>query len=355
MVWPYGRYNGAAVDVVKELGFQFALTLDPEPASIRRPFAIGRILPTNDPDLATMVSSMRFEDPLPRARRLVALNPADVWAGDDASMNERLGRVIERLRTLGATGIVLDAVVMRPDGRLVAAWFPNGQLPVRADVLSRIAWQCQSRAGVLAYVRLPASAALRTFGDRGKVSALFHDLGAYVPIGALFVDDAPCLASVAASRRQAATPWDTRAARDSVARDSLPAAEALTLTAFHAIEFSRPGLQLALVVDPDSASRPAAIADLTLLPVVPRARDVKRLSERLQAGGWLAPQVTRLSGLWFFGDRPPKERDLATAIRIFQSRGGTAVGWAADDPIRDKPEAKIVAPTVSAANFPVKF
>ena len=45
-----------------------------------------------------------------------------------------------------------------------------------------------------AYVRLPAGAALRTLGNPEKVRALFDDLGAYVPVSGMFVDDAPGLA-----------------------------------------------------------------------------------------------------------------------------------------------------------------
>ncbi len=133
--------------MAKASGFTFALTLDPEPADVANPMALSRYLPTNDPKLANMVSNLLFEDPLPAARRLVTLDPAALWTGDDAGTNERLGHAIERLRTLGATGIVLDAAITGADGRLAATWFPTNQLPVRADILSRLAWQCQSRGG----------------------------------------------------------------------------------------------------------------------------------------------------------------------------------------------------------------
>jgi hypothetical protein len=133
-------------------------------------------------------------------------------------MDERLGHAIELLRTLGATGVVLDAAITGPDGRLAATWFPTNQLPVRADILSRLAWQCQSRAGVAAYVRLPTSAALRTLGDPEKVRALFRDLGAYVPVSGMFIDEAPGLARLGDGKDSSGTPWEVRAARDALAR-----------------------------------------------------------------------------------------------------------------------------------------
>jgi Hypothetical glycosyl hydrolase family 13 len=76
---------------------------------------------------------------------------------------------------------VLDAAIIDADGRVAATRLPTQQLPVRADVLSPLAWQCETRAGVVAYVRLPAGAALRTVADPAKVRGLFDDLGAYVP------------------------------------------------------------------------------------------------------------------------------------------------------------------------------
>jgi hypothetical protein len=84
-------------------------------------------------------------------------------------------------------------------------------------------------------------------------------------------------------------------------------------------------------------------------------RAVSALSDRLHELGWLAPKVTRRVGLWFVGPKPPRERDLISATRLYQRRGGTAIGWSVDDPARDRPNAKTVQPTVSNATFPVQF
>ena len=233
--------------------------------------ALARYLPTNDPKLAELVSNLLFEDPLPAARRLVALDPATLWTGDDAGTNERLGHAIERLRTLGATGVVLDAAITGADGTLAATWFPTNQLPMRADILSRIAWQCQSRAGVAAYMRLPTSAALRTLGDPARVRALFRDLGAYVPVSGVVIEDAPGLARLGDGRDSSGTPWEVRAARDAMARLSPGGPEALALSAFRTVEFARPGLRLVVVADAEPPPWPGAIVDLTLIPVAPHA------------------------------------------------------------------------------------
>jgi hypothetical protein len=315
--------------------------------------ALGRYLPTGDPNLATMVANIQFNDPLPSARRLVAMNPAAFWTGDDAGTNERLGHAIERLRTLGATAVVFDAAVIGADGRIEATWFPNRELPMRADILSRLSWQCQSRAGTIVALRLPSSAALATLGSAAKVRALFDDLGAQVSAGEMFIDDAPALALVPGGHSGA--PWETRAARDSMRRENLPASAALALSTFKAVEYYRPWLRLALVGPDAPTTGPSGLADVTLVPVAANARAVDRLTSRLRGLGWLAPNFARRGGLWFVGTQPPLERDLNGATRLFQRRGGTAIGWAMDDPIGDRPNAKAVEPTVSGATFPVKF
>ncbi|MGH8430332.1 MAG: poly-beta-1,6-N-acetyl-D-glucosamine N-deacetylase PgaB, partial [Solimonas sp.] len=45
LVWPFGRYSGPALEVAKQVGFTFALTLEPEPAYTSEPFAIHRYFP----------------------------------------------------------------------------------------------------------------------------------------------------------------------------------------------------------------------------------------------------------------------------------------------------------------------
>ncbi|MFL6538148.1 MAG: poly-beta-1,6-N-acetyl-D-glucosamine N-deacetylase PgaB [Chthoniobacterales bacterium] len=355
IVWPFGRYNGVDIEIAKELGFQFALTLDPEPADVTKPMALARYHPTGDPKLADLVRNLQFDDPLPIATRLVGLDPAAIWTGDDAGTDERLGHVLERLRMLGATGVVIDAAIASSDGRITATWFPNSQLPVRSDLLSRIAWQCQTRTGAKVHVRLPSSAALRTLGDRRRVRELFRDLGIYVPASAMFVDDVPGLARTGGERPGNNTPWEIRDARRAFDPKSLPSTDALALDAFRAVAYWRPNMQLAVVIEPDGTPLPSSIADLTFQPIAPDARAVALAAKRMQTDNWLAVPASRRVGLWFTGELPPSAHALISATRRFQTLGGTAIGWASDDPLPDVPNAKIVAPTVSSSTFPEKF
>jgi peptidoglycan/xylan/chitin deacetylase (PgdA/CDA1 family) len=354
IVWPFGRYNAAALEAAGELGFEFALTLDPEPADASRPTALARYLPTRDPTLRTIASALRFEDVLPAARRLVCVDPAALWTADPAATDEWLGRAIERLRTLGASAVVIDAAVADGGGRLTGAWFPTRELPLAGDFLSRVTWQMQSRAGVTAYARLPLAAAARTLGDPARVRALARDLGAHAAIAGLFLDDVPGLVA----RTQPAgsgAPWEVRRRRDAVGAAGLDALEALALEAFRAVERERPGLRLALVAPPEAPPAPSAIADLTLFPARADAASAAEAAARLGRAGALAPSVARRVGLWFASAGPPGAADLAAATRRFQVAGGTGIGWCRDDPLADRPAAARAGPSVSSATFPVKF
>jgi len=128
IAWPYGRYTQSAVEVATALGFRFALTFDPEPALASRPLAIARFSLSTGSLLPQLVERLQAGDMLPRVRRFVRLRPSSLWRPDPAETERLLGAAIERVRILGATAIVIDAVEPGPDGR-PAAWFPTRLVP----------------------------------------------------------------------------------------------------------------------------------------------------------------------------------------------------------------------------------
>ncbi len=127
---------------------------------------------------------------LPRIQRFVRLRPSSLWRPDPAETERLLGAAIERVRILGATTIVIDAVEPGPDGR-PAAWFPTRTIPVRADVYLRFAWQFQRRAGVRVYGRLPAAAL--DIGD-AELEAICRDFGIFTSVDGLLVEEVGALA-----------------------------------------------------------------------------------------------------------------------------------------------------------------
>ena len=62
---PYGRCNPMMQELASELGFGFALSLEPELASTARPMAIGRYLPLNTPVMGYLVPQAGMHHALP--------------------------------------------------------------------------------------------------------------------------------------------------------------------------------------------------------------------------------------------------------------------------------------------------
>ena len=356
VVWPFGRYSQTAVEVAQAEGFRFALTLDPEPADAATPMALARYLPTLDPKLAEIERNLRFTPVLPAAQRLVCVDPATLWTGDAAGTDERLGKLIERLRVLGSTAVVVDAVARDGAGVPQAAWFPTAELPLRADLLSRIAWQLQTRAGVEVFVHLPVAAAQARLGDERRVRALARDLGVHVPASGLWLADAPGLLALPAEPGDGgAMPWQVRRLRQALDGTQLDAADRLALHAFREVERARPQLKLALLAPSGAPMRPSAVADLSVIAT--RADRASALSavEAFAATRPSGLDAARRTGLWLTGPTPPSAADLALAVRRLQVAGGTVVGWCPDDAAADLPPTRQVAPDASAATFPILF
>ncbi len=341
LVWPFGRYTGSGLKIAREMGFDFAMTLQPEPASTAEPMQLSRYLPTHNPTLGEIVSALRFDDPLPSAQRLVCVNPALLWSADPKEADLRLGRAIERLRTLGATTVVIDAALIDSDGKIQATWFPNGQLPMRADLLSRLTWQMRSRAGVDVVIRLPHLAAKSTLHKTAQIETLFRDLAAQVPMDGLLVEGA----SFPTFNGLVTDPSKNRQARAELSLKSLSSNNSLALSAFRAAEFERPGLRLIWHAPHQTRfGAISALADLTLFDA--KSGDLTKK--------WKLPN-SRAIGLWIEEPIPPSADQLISTMRTFQRQGGTAICWSPDDPVTDLPQAAHIAPSLSASTFPVKF
>jgi poly-beta-1,6-N-acetyl-D-glucosamine N-deacetylase len=226
---------------------------------------------------------------------------------------------------------------------------------MQADLLSRLAWQMQTRAGVQAFVRLPVAAARATLGSDARVLALFSELGAMVPATGLWLDDAPALAALpAAPGEGGAMPWQTYRQRRDVDASALPAPDALSLQAFHAFEHARPRLRLALQAPPGAPPVPSALADITWLVVPADASTPAARAQAVSEGRPASINPARRTGLWWAGESAPPAAALGRTTRDVQAGGGTVVGWCPDAMASDEPAAARVAPDVSASRFPLR-
>ncbi|MBO9716790.1 MAG: poly-beta-1,6-N-acetyl-D-glucosamine N-deacetylase PgaB [Pseudoxanthomonas sp.] len=338
IVWPYGRYNEDALEMARQTGFAMALTLEPGVADASRPWAIPRFLPTGDPVLATWVDNLRLHDPWPAARRIVAVDTAQLVGRDAADTDARLGVAIERLLALGATHVMLDAGVLSSDGRLQQAWFANAQVPVREDVLGRFAAQMRARAGVEVIVRIPHVAVLARVGDRPHALALYRELAAHVPFEGLVLEDVPSLGTVVADPDD--PPWQVARLRESARTAGWPEDDVTALQAFLVAARMRPGMQAYwLAPDGQPLDRASGLTEVTLVP------------RSLDAPDSVPGVLTRRIGIFL---RTPDGMDRADALartaRAFQVAGGTVIGWGPDDTLAGPHAAnvRVLAPVLSA-------
>lgn len=317
VVWPYGRYSGPALDVARQLGFGFALTLEPEPAYTSDLTAIHRYFPAYNPTLADLVSNLRFEPGRPTTRRIACLTLDRLAAAPEgAAQDEMLGQMIEGLRRLGANVAIIDAqaALPAPDAALGEVFFPTKLRPLHRDILSRATWQVRTRGGADVFLRVPLKAAAKTLGE-ANVPALFGDLMRQAtPDGLAFDIDSPLPPPPFVPD----LPGDVRARRARVDLAAMPADVRLALASYKAAAAIDPRQRL-LVGLREPAGAPEW-ADVAMLPAASDVSDSVALARRLKADGWLRPEMAGRVALTL----PADDRLKVEALRRSQAQGVAA-------------------------------
>lgn len=345
LVWPFGRYSGPALEVAKQVGFTAALTLEPEPAYTSELFAIHRYFPTQNPSLSEIARNLRFDPDEPTTRRVACLTlDALAATGPGAAQDEALGRIIEGLRVLGTNTVVIDANVAQasPGAPLTAVYFPNRLLPVRTDLLSRATWQIRTRANSEVYLRLPVEAAQAAVGEAG-VATLYGDMMRHAASDGVAID-APAPSPPA--RIAIDMPGDIRARRALVDPGSFDARTRLALAAYRAAAAIDPRQRLMLVMN--EAAGPPDWADIGLMPPTRDASETGALAKRLQAEGWLRPDVAGRVAFTL----PANPGRQVDALRAAQRRGASAFALCPQTPAL--PPAAALSAAFSAATYPYR-
>lgn len=318
IVWPFGRFSGLAAEEAKAAGFSHALTLEPEIADARQPMALHRYYPTQDPSLGIKSFNLTFAPARAETVRLACVDLAPLAGQAPAEADRRLGALVEDVRALGASAIVVDLVTSVGEPR---AWLPTAALPMVDDVFGRAARQLGSRAGVAVFARLPVELAEK-LGD-AAIAGLGADAARAAPIDGLLIAD---VSLATAPPTDAPSPADVRARRA-----ASPSRAAQLFAPAAAID---PRLRMIT----DGAWGPAADSDRR---VVSRGQATATLA----AAGWLAPQAT---GRVIIPLQGALAVDQANAMQAAQRQGATAFlacPWDAATKAR-------LAKTFSAATFP---
>jgi hypothetical protein len=169
------------------------LTLEDGVNGAQTPLAtIRRYLMQSPMTLANLAEMLRRTWP-PQPRRALRVDPSD-WPMTPGE--ERLSATLETLLAIKANLVFLSPRQMEEGGQ--RPLFPTGQLPLKSDLLNRVAWQIASRTGAAVYIELPE--------DWLGNTALVADMARQVHFTGLSVPAAPGSA-VAERLRHTAERW----------------------------------------------------------------------------------------------------------------------------------------------------
>jgi peptidoglycan/xylan/chitin deacetylase (PgdA/CDA1 family) len=315
LAWPFGRYTRPALDIAREAGFSFALTLEPEPSFTSDLYAIHRFYPTRNNTLGDLVRNLMFEPPMPATRRIacVALDELAAESGP-AGQEAALGTLIENLRALGANTVIVDAHAATTSGApLSAVYFPTSLRPLRTDLLSRVSWQLRTRGGSEVFLHLPLEPAIAAVGE-SRIPDLFADLVRHVPSDGVAIDmRAPAGATVVAD-----LPGEIRARRTALDISTLDARTQLGVSAYRAVAAIDPRLRLMILTD--DVRQVPDWADVTVLSPRKDAAQTAAVAGRLRAGGWLRPDAAGRIAL----SLPQNPDQQIKALRQAQRLGASA-------------------------------
>ncbi len=206
MVWPYGAYDKIGVEEAARAGMPINFTLDVGRASVANTETIPRVLINKEMPLSTFSYIIQYAhlqyntEPI----HAIRVNLDRVYDRDPEKENKNLGKLIERVRELGLNTIVLQPFVTPGHSGLIEeVYFPSSVLPMRADLLNRVAWQLRSRLGVAVYILAPVTRLsvplnggprqldISTEQDRKQLFKLYKELSSHNPIHGIIFTEAP--------------------------------------------------------------------------------------------------------------------------------------------------------------------
>lgn len=155
IVWPYGRYNSITQNIAKKLGLEISVTLDDgENLEMQSLNGINRIYLINDPTITGFADLLRNQTPEPQ--RVMHVDLDYIYDQDPVQQEKNLGLLLERIKSSGVNTVYLQAFADdEGNGVAKSLYFPNRNLPLKADLFGRVSWQIRTRLGVNVYAWMP--------------------------------------------------------------------------------------------------------------------------------------------------------------------------------------------------------
>ncbi len=187
IVWPYGAYNGIVKKIAKKYGMDISFTLDKGVNTIDDLPAVKRILIKNNQSFSDFYWDM--QGPISDSQRSIFIDLDTIYDPNPQKADKNLGAIIEKIVKFRVSTIILKAYSDRDrDGLADTLYFPNSILPMRSDLLNRVAWQLQTRAQIEdVYVNMPVSSfeiqnkklSLHNKEDQKKIIDIYTDMAKY--------------------------------------------------------------------------------------------------------------------------------------------------------------------------------
>lgn len=397
VVWPYGAYTQVADSIADSLGMSVSFTLAWPTSFPSKPFgltgthAVPRLVLMSNPTVGEMVWALRHLE-LRSSIRAVQVDLDYIYDPDPAQQERNLGKLLDRIKALDVTQVWLQAYA-DPDGTGApsSVYFPNHELPMRADLFSRAAWQLRTRAGVQVYAWMPVLAwqlpdklqqerlqirskpgvtpetpvRLNPFLPETQqvVGSLYEDLGRAAPVaGILFSDDAFLRdTDVLGPNAPPPGPARTRALIDFTMELSGHVAhwspELSTVRNLFAEPVLHPAAETWYAQSlPAFVSSYNAVA-LMAMPEMENARHPRSwlaaLQQRVAAvPGGTGHTVFELQAVDWRSKQPVDSRILAQQMRELLDGGALHLAYYPDDPTKNQPDLRRLIPVFSAAAYP---
>ncbi|HEY0269085.1 MAG TPA: poly-beta-1,6-N-acetyl-D-glucosamine N-deacetylase PgaB [Methyloradius sp.] len=347
VVWPYGAYNKSLVAISAELGMPVTLTLDdgantPDIALN----AVRRILIEHNPTLAEFATEVRGSLN-PRPIRVVQVNLDDVYDQDAAQQELNLSVLLDRIQILKPTHVYLQATSdLNGDGVADSAYFANHQLPMRADLFNRVAWQLATRVDVKVYAVMPVDDLNLT---AQQVIDLYQDLARNASFdGLVFADCRQLIAAEDASMLQLT---HQLASTVSAFRAPLPTVLSLNIQAEN-FTADKSSMQ-------KNAKRLATLAanyEYLALTMPPNAENSLMPNQFSMGNYSLEEQAIFRKLIFMFPNtsKPPVAKtSIVENMRVLQLNGLLNFGYAPDDFLHNQPPIAQIAPAMSLREYPM--
>ncbi|MEN8189710.1 MAG: poly-beta-1,6-N-acetyl-D-glucosamine N-deacetylase PgaB [Thermodesulfobacteriota bacterium] len=363
MVWPYGRYNTAALDAAGKAGMEITLTLDSGHGSIDNLAAVPRSYPGLNAETANLKQSLQ-EVGKPPLLRFIKVDSNDLIE-TDISKEANFSQLLERVWQMQPGNLMISPIVQK-DGE-IQALFPNERYPVLQDRLTRLCWHPQRRVATgvslwLDELLFPANA------DRDEDIAFFEAMGRAAPCNGLVLD----IPELAKELLQLITPsidvldgteprWDltrSRKIRDQLIRSSDSAMTSRVFRALQGLQKWQPQLGVGLVIPPElitaldnkTTNRLLKIVDYLVPDLREKATAEKPGIKKWLAQNGLAPYQPFMTPL--LTHQPSAGKRLKETLERLQQYGFVNRAYTGDHFLEGQPELPCVQPLISTRQFP---